>query len=159
MISSRPRATAPLGALLKGENITTADLPLAEQGAVPADADAVVIAGPTVPFNPTEATAIDNYLAANGKLMVLLDPFSPLGLDDVLKKYDMTFDNDLVLYRVMTSTGGQVTYPLAFIYQSGFGQNPITAKFPAAGYYLQMVNARSIHITPDNSPARRRRRC
>jgi ABC-type uncharacterized transport system involved in gliding motility auxiliary subunit len=140
-----------VGALLKSENITTANLPLAQTGAVPADADAVVIAGPTVAFSPGEVTAINNYLAANGKLMVLLDPFSPLGLDDVLKKYDVNFDNDLVLYRVMTSTGGQVTYPLALIYQTGFGQHPITAKFPAAGYYLQMVNARSIHIATSDS--------
>jgi ABC-type uncharacterized transport system involved in gliding motility auxiliary subunit len=144
-----------VGALLKSENIVTDDLNLAASGAVPADADAVVIAGPTTAFSPSEATAIDNYLAANGKVMVLLDPFSLLGLDNVLQKYELGFDNDLVLYRVMTSTGGQVTYPLALIYQTGFAQHPITAKFPAAGYYLQIVNARSIHITPDSSPSPR----
>jgi ABC-type uncharacterized transport system involved in gliding motility auxiliary subunit len=142
-----------IGTLVKGENITTADLNLAASGTVPADADAVVIAGPTLAFSPSEVQAIGNYLAANGKLMVLLDPFSPLGLDDILKKYDLGFDNDIVLYRVMTSTGGQSTYPLALIYQTGFAQHPITAKFPAAGYYLQLVNARSIHIAAGDSPS------
>jgi ABC-type uncharacterized transport system involved in gliding motility auxiliary subunit len=141
-----------IGGLLKGENIETDDLPLARTGIVPTDASAVVIMGPTGVFNAAEATAIDNYLAANGKLMVLVDPFVQLGLDDVFKKYNLGFDNDLVLYRIMTSTGGQVTYPLALIFQGGFGQHPITAKFPDAGYYLQILNARSIHIQADNSP-------
>jgi ABC-type uncharacterized transport system involved in gliding motility auxiliary subunit len=142
-----------VGSLLESENIVTDDLNLAASGAVPADADAVVIAGPTTAFSAAEVTAIDDYLARNGKLMVLLDPFSSIGLDDMLKKYELGFDNDLVLYRVMTSTGGQVTYPLALIYQNGFAQHPITAKFPEAGYYLQIVNARSVQVIPDNSPS------
>jgi ABC-type uncharacterized transport system involved in gliding motility auxiliary subunit len=138
---------------LKGENIVTASLNLASVGSVPADAAAVVIAGPTVPFTPAEAQAIDKYLADNGKLFVLLDPLSPLGLEDVLKKYELSFDNDIVLSRVMTSTGQQATTPLAYIYQTGFSSHPITAKFSAAGYAIPIVDARSIHLQPDTSPS------
>jgi ABC-type uncharacterized transport system involved in gliding motility auxiliary subunit len=139
--------------MLKGENITTANLNLASAGSVPPDADAVIIAGPTVPFTAAEAQAIDKYLASNGKLFVLLDPLASLGLDDVLKKYELSFDNDIVLSRVMGSTGQQATTPLAYIYQSGFSSHPITAKFSAAGYALPIIDARSIHIAPDTSPS------
>ena len=138
---------------LKGENVTTDNLNLAETGAVPADADAVIIAGPSVPFSASEAQAIDSYLAKNGKLFVLLDPLAPLGLDDVLRKYELSYDNDIVLFRQMTSTGQEATLPLALIYQTGFAQHPITEKFPAAGYYLAIADARSVHIHPDSSPS------
>jgi ABC-type uncharacterized transport system involved in gliding motility auxiliary subunit len=139
--------------MLKGENIVTANLNLASTGSVPADAAAVVIAGPTVPFTPAEAQAIDKYLAANGKIFVLLDPLSPLGLEDVLKKYELSFDNDIVLSRIMGTTGQQSTTPLAYIYQNGFSTHPITAKFSAAGFAMPIIDARSIHILPDTSPS------
>jgi ABC-type uncharacterized transport system involved in gliding motility auxiliary subunit len=139
--------------MLKGENIVPANLNLALTGSVPADAEAVVIAGPTVPFNAAEAQALDKYLAGNGKLFVLLDPLSQLGLDDVLKKYELSFDNDIVLSRVMGSTGQQATTPLAYIYQGGFSSHPITAKFPAAGFAMPIVDARSIRVQPDSSPS------
>ena len=80
--TSSARATASLRQLLKNENIETANLNLAQKGDVPADADAVVIAGPDHRLLPIEAEALDKYLANNGKLFVLLDPYVTLGLDD-----------------------------------------------------------------------------
>jgi ABC-type uncharacterized transport system involved in gliding motility auxiliary subunit len=140
-----------LGGSLKGENMEVADLNLAARGDVPADADAVVVAGPSVAFSAPEAQALDKYVAANGKLFVLLDPYSPLGLEGLLKKYDLGFDDDMVLYRLMTSTGTQATLPLALISQNGFSSHPITAKFPEAGYYLQIADARSVNLQVDKS--------
>jgi ABC-type uncharacterized transport system involved in gliding motility auxiliary subunit len=141
--------------LLKGENLTIDTLNLASAGVVPADAKAVIIAGPNVPFTPAEAQAIDRYLAGNGKVFVLLDPLAQAGLDDVLKKYEMSFDNDIVLSRVMNSTGEQATTPLAYIQQAGFSSHPIVAKFPAANYALPIVDARSVHLQADSSPSPR----
>ena len=133
-----------VAASLKNENVDTDNLNLAAKGEVPADADAVVIAGPTIPFSPAEAQALDQYLANNGKLFVLLDPYAPLGLDDVLKKYGLQFDNDLVLYRVTTTTGQPITVAIALIYQGGFSSHPITQKFAQANLQLQINGARSI---------------
>jgi ABC-type uncharacterized transport system involved in gliding motility auxiliary subunit len=141
--------------LLKGENLTIGTLNLASSGAVPADAQAVIIAGPTVTFSPTEVQALDKYLAANGKLFILLDPLAQVGLDGVLAKYQLSFDNDIVLSRVMTTTGQQSTTPLAYIQSSGFSSQPITAKFPEAGYALPLVDARSVRLQPDTAPVQR----
>ena len=49
----------------------------------------------------------------------------------------------------MTTTGTQITVPLALIYQGGFSTHPITAKFAQANLQLQIQNARSITPLPD----------
>ena len=84
-----------VGELLKNDNVETANLNLGQKGEVPPDADAVVIAGPSISFSPIEVDALDKYLAANGKLLILLDPYVTSGLDNLLKRYGLKFDDDL----------------------------------------------------------------
>ena len=134
---------------LKNENIETDSLNLAVKGEVPADADAVVIAGPVVSFSPVETQALDAYLQRNGKLLVLVDPYVTLGLDTLLQRYGLKVDNDLVLYRAMTTTGQQLTISLALIYQGGFSSQPITAKFATSNLELQISAARSLSLLSD----------
>ena len=82
---------------------------------------------------------------------MLVDPYVTSGLEDLLKKYGIQFDNDLVLYRAMTTTGQQLTISLALIYQSGFSSHPITAKFSGnSNLQLQLSGARSITIPGAN---------
>jgi len=144
-----------VASLLKNDNMEIQVLNLAQKGAVPDDADAVVIAGPAISFSALESDALDKYLANNGKLLVLVDPYMTLGLDGVLKKYGIAFEDDLVLYRVATPTGEQETFPLAAIYQGGFSAQPITAKFAQSNLQLLIQGARSITIPPTdaNQPA------
>lgn len=154
--------TAPTGfglvtQTLKDENIEVQSLNLGKTGDVPSDADAVIIAGPAISFSPIEAQALDEYLAKNGKLFILLDPYVSLNLDALLNKYGMNFDDDLVLYHsanVVTPSGSSVTLPLAYIYQGGFSQHPITAKFAQNNLQLLIYNARSITLpaTPQGQP-------
>ncbi len=143
-----------VAALLKNDNVEMGTINLGQKGEVPDDADAVIIAGPSVAFAPMEADALDHYLARNGKLLVLLDPFSQLGagVDAVLQKYGLKYEDDLVLYRISTATGGQLTMPLAVIYQGGFAAQPITAKFAQANLQLIIQNARSITLPQPNTP-------
>src|SRR4029077_17702235 len=78
-------------------------LVLAQQTAVPADADIVVIAGPKTDFLGPEVDMLKAYLARGGKLMVLLDPViktdqpQPAGLQALLKDWGIEAGNDLVL--------------------------------------------------------------
>jgi len=150
--NQNPQGYGTIAESLKNDNIETANLNLASQGDVPNDADAVVIAGPVVSFSSIEIQAIDRYLSKNGKLFILLDPYVTLGLDDVLREYGLRFDDDLVLYRGMTTTGQHVTVPLSLIYNAGFSASqPITAKFAQAGLQLQINNARSITLLNTDS--------
>jgi ABC-type uncharacterized transport system involved in gliding motility auxiliary subunit len=73
-----------------------------------------------------------------------------LGLDEVLKKYGITYEDDLVLYRATTTSGAQMTLPLAAIYQGGFSANPITTKFAQNNLQLLIYDARSITLPPDD---------
>jgi len=146
--ATSPRGYGLVGQSLKNENVETANLNLAQTGEVPADADAVIIAGPSIAFSAIEAEALDKYLANNGKLLVLLDPYVRLGLDDLLKKYGLKYEDDLVLYRATTTTGSQLTLPLAAIYQGGFSAHPITTKFAQANLQVLVYDARSITLPP-----------
>jgi ABC-type uncharacterized transport system involved in gliding motility auxiliary subunit len=149
--TTTPTGYGLVGQSLKNENVESQNLNLAQKGEVPADADAVIIAGPAIAFSPIEADALDKYLENNGKLLILLDPYVNLGLDDVLKKYGLHYEDDLVLYRGTTSTGSQVTLPLAAIYQGGFSAHPITTKFAQANLQLLIYDARSITL-PTSAP-------
>jgi ABC-type uncharacterized transport system involved in gliding motility auxiliary subunit len=63
-----------IAAALGRENYDLAKVVLAQQGAVPDDAAAVVIAGPKVDFFPPEIDALKTYLGKAGKLFMELDP-------------------------------------------------------------------------------------
>jgi len=147
-----PQGYGALAALLKDDNVDATTISLAEKGEVPADADAVVIAGPKVQFAPVEVTAIDHYLQNNGKLMILLDPFYTSGLEGELQKYGLKFEDDLVLRQVTGATGSPITYPVAAIYQGGFSAQPITTKFAQANLQLLIEKARSITIPNQPGP-------
>ena len=142
-----------LGENLKSDSISPDNLNLSQQGEVPADADAVVIAGPSISFSQLEVDALDKYLANNGKLLVLLDPFVTSNLNGLLKKYGIQYDDDLVLYRsgsIVGPAGEPVTLALAYIYQGGFSSHPITTKFAQSNLQLLLQNPRSLTIqTPD----------
>jgi ABC-type uncharacterized transport system involved in gliding motility auxiliary subunit len=62
---------------LRRDNYKVERLVLAQQKDVPADATAVIVAGPTTDLLPEEAEALRRYLAKAGKLMMLIDP--PIG--------------------------------------------------------------------------------
>jgi ABC-type uncharacterized transport system involved in gliding motility auxiliary subunit len=59
---------------LERENYGVERLALIQAGAVPAEATAVVVAGPTSDLLPPELAAIQAYLAKGGKLLLLMDP-------------------------------------------------------------------------------------
>jgi ABC-type uncharacterized transport system involved in gliding motility auxiliary subunit len=59
---------------LAHDNYKVDKLPLAQQGEVPADAAAVVVAGPKTDVLPGEIDALKAYLGRGGHLMLLLDP-------------------------------------------------------------------------------------
>jgi ABC-type uncharacterized transport system involved in gliding motility auxiliary subunit len=59
---------------MTSENFSVQPLVLLEQKTVPADATAVVVAGPKTDLFPPEIDALRKYLEGGGKVMLLLDP-------------------------------------------------------------------------------------
>jgi ABC-type uncharacterized transport system involved in gliding motility auxiliary subunit len=118
---------------LERENYLVDKLVLIQQGQVPADAAIVVLAGPRTDLLPPEADALKTYLAAGGKLLVLLDPpestkVPPLAnLDGLLHGWGFRIGTNIV---VDVSGIGQIfgagaAMPVAATYPS----HPITERF------------------------------
>jgi ABC-type uncharacterized transport system involved in gliding motility auxiliary subunit len=87
--------------VLKRDNLELAKATLLG-GQVPADADLLVIAGPTAAFTEAEKGALKGYLDKGGRVLALLDPVlgprsRPSGLEDFFKAYGVQLGNDVVL--------------------------------------------------------------
>jgi ABC-type uncharacterized transport system involved in gliding motility auxiliary subunit len=88
---------------LTSDNFVADKLVLAQQTAVPADADVVIVAGPKTDFLAPEIDILKAYLARGGKLLVMLDPVvkadqpQPTALQGLLKDWGIEADNDVVL--------------------------------------------------------------
>ena len=95
-------------------------------GAVPADCDLLVIAGPKAPFTDPEKAALKAYLDKGGRALVMLDPVlgdraQSSGLEELLKGYGVEVDNDLVV-----DPSKQLPFfSLAAVYVDQFRSHPV----------------------------------
>ncbi len=126
---------------LKSENFVTAKLLLAATGDVPADASAVVIAGPTRPLQPEEHAALERYLARGGSVFVMIDPRAQTDLGNDLSSYGVQIGDDVVIDRVQGLFGRAAT-PFA----AEYGDHPITRDLREVTLF-HMV--RSVRPKPD----------
>jgi len=88
---------------LTSGNFVVDKVVLAQAGAVPADAEVLIIAGPKTDFLGPEIDAVKAYLAKGGKLLVMMDPVikvdqpQPVGLQALLKDWGIDAGNDVIL--------------------------------------------------------------
>jgi len=112
---------------LSNEGMEVLELNLLTQGQVPADATALVLAGPEKPLFPQEIKAIQEYLSRGGRLLVLLVPHKDAGLKDFLADYGIVPDDRLILddNQISRALGASLTMPLVIQY----GTHRITQDF------------------------------
>lgn len=84
---------------------------------LPSDITALIIDGPKQPFQPAEVKLVQDYLAKNGRVMVMVDPQVNTGLDDFLKAYGLTLQND-VIFDPKQGFFGQAQVPVVNSYPS-----------------------------------------
>jgi ABC-type uncharacterized transport system involved in gliding motility auxiliary subunit len=85
--STEPEGYSSSRQALESKNYEVATLNLLTDPAVPADALAVVVAGPLAPLRESEVSALRTYLAAGGSLVALFEPTPGTqleGVDDLL---------------------------------------------------------------------------
>ncbi len=112
---------------LENRSYTVKTLNLAATNSIPADAKAIVIAGPKNPLLPQEVTLLKQYVDKGGGLIVMEDPtvFTNFGtnadpLADYLKTdWGITLDNDVII----DQTSNQPLYAIASSYNTS---SPIT---------------------------------
>lgn len=84
-------------AALEARGISASVVKLAESGRIPADADALVIAGPQVDLLPGEVEQLRRYVRGGGNLLWLQDPGSRYGLDPLAAQLGIGFDPGVVV--------------------------------------------------------------
>ena len=120
---------------LKRDNYKVDKLVLAQQKDVPADATAVIIAGPTSDLLPAELEALKRYLSKAGKLMVLIDPAitsNGPGLPNIealLKEWAVQLGNNVVV-----DISGATNEPSIAVAAS-YPMHPITDRFATLTVY------------------------
>jgi ABC-type uncharacterized transport system involved in gliding motility auxiliary subunit len=129
---------------LANDNFEVAKLTLAQEGKVPDDATAVVIAGPKVDYLAAELDAIRAFLKRGGKLMMLLDPVEKAdapqlaGLIGLAREWAIEVGNNVV---VDASGIGQLFGTNASVPIAMPVQHTITNQF---GYMTAFPIARSV---------------
>ncbi len=63
---------------------------------LPSDIGALVMGGPRQPFDPAEVKIVKDYLDKGGRALVMVDPQTSPGLDDLLKEWNIKVQNDVV---------------------------------------------------------------
>lgn len=106
---------------LANENYQIETILLATTGEVPADANVVVIAGPTRPFLDPEQAALRAYAERGGALLILLDPRANTNIVPLLAEWGVKVREDVVVDLV----GGMVGTPTT-PFAKDYGPHPIT---------------------------------
>lgn len=83
---------------LRLRNLVVESIDLAQTKAVPEDANLVVVAAPQGRFAPFEVELLRRYLSERaGRIIVMLPPATPHGLDDLLYDWGLIADDVVVL--------------------------------------------------------------
>ena len=117
---------------LKAVNYKVAPLNLATiSGTLPADTWAVVIAGPTSPFSPENDQLIKDYLDGGGRVLLMSDPNTTVGLTETLKAWGVGLDKNLILDPGLNYRGN-APVPLF----GSFPNTPLAENLEAYGVFL-----------------------
>jgi ABC-type uncharacterized transport system involved in gliding motility auxiliary subunit len=133
-----------ISAALGRENYAVERLVLAQEGDVPEDAAAVVIAGPKTDYFPQEIDRLRSYLDRGGKLLVLLDPPEKSGqpfpnLEQLLAEWAIQVGNDVVVD--VSGMGQLIGTDAATPVAATYPWHPITERF---SYITAFPLARSV---------------
>ena len=82
---------------LQAENYRVEELLLMQAQTVPADTQALILAGPEKDLLPREIELIDAYLKSGGRVLILCDPFPLPALENYLKEKNIQLARDFLI--------------------------------------------------------------
>jgi ABC-type uncharacterized transport system involved in gliding motility auxiliary subunit len=107
--------------LIERDNAEVRTLELSVEKKIPADCDALIVAGAAQRMSDAEAELIGAWLRRSGRLMILTDAGQTSGLEPMLRDWGIRLRNDVVLDPVRTMTGREV-------FVSAYNRHPVTDK-------------------------------
>ena len=144
-----PAGYSLLAARMASQNVELLPLKLGEQEGVPADADAVMVAGPKFAFPAPSVAALQAYLGKPGRLLLLLDPGAPTGLEGILAEQGVVVDADKIFRKVAMLTSGGLTQGVnEETVGTRFSGHPAIRWVENVGGSLRFGASRSITIKP-----------
>lgn len=146
-ISADRMGYTQIAARLKNDNYEVGKSALAQDGKLPDDATIVVIAGPQTDYLPQEIEAIKAYLAAGGKLLMMLDVQAKpdaaalANLIALAKDWGVAIGNDLIVdvSGAGRAFGAGPEIPVAITYPT----HPITERFDRVMTAYRLVRSAS----------------
>ncbi len=125
---------------LKNEGYQVEPLLLASLPDVPADAQVLLIAGPTQKFHETEHASLARYVARGGALLALMDPRAQTDLATTLASFGVRVGDDVVV-DVSGETFADSPYaPFA----AQYGDHAITRGFRDAALFVAVSSVKPI---------------
>ncbi|MGA2225737.1 MAG: GldG family protein [Syntrophobacteraceae bacterium] len=118
-------------AALEKNSYAIAEFNLLQQVDIPADAAAVIIAGPQKQIPEREQQVVKNFLARGGKVMLMIDPLTNTGMNDFLKGYGIEIGQDVVIDRLSRLFGASERVPVIMEY----GNHKITENFSQPTFF------------------------
>ncbi len=111
---------------IEGENIKLTELNL-DQGGIPSDAAAIILAAPEQPLLPVELQMIKEYLQRGGRAVMLAEPPSSADIAALAAEVGIKVGTDVIIDKNLKAVGGGDfgIEPLV----SSFGSHPITVNF------------------------------
>jgi ABC-type uncharacterized transport system involved in gliding motility auxiliary subunit len=126
--SSGDRSYSSVKQILAGKNYTVSKLSLVSDPQIPADALALIIAGPLSPLSADETTLVQTYLNQGGSLVLLTEPPAltndPTQADPLAAYLQTAWDVVLGSDVVYTPANN----PPYVAFSASYGQHPITDK-------------------------------
>lgn len=104
---------------MEKNNLEIKPLSFSSVNAVPADSDALIVAGPTKRLTRLETDMIKAYLNNHGRLLLLLDPGADSGLEEMLALWGVRLGSDRV---VSSATAGRQ------LLVTDYKEHPITTR-------------------------------
>ena len=108
-------------------------LNLANRSQIPEDAAAIVVAGPQQELLEGEVEALQNYLNADGSLLLMIEPDTSPGLEPLLNEWGMELDNRIIIDA--SGRGSAIGLGPATSLVTNYGNHPITKQLNGISIY------------------------
>lgn len=126
--------------LLEGNRYLVGAVNLTQMPDVPTDADLLVVLGPSQSFLTSELDAIERYLRKGGAALLALNAESTTGLNPLLEKIGIAFDNNMVV-QVMETALGKAVNPTMTPVSEFSVKSPITKPFGDGQFVVMRLPA------------------
>lgn len=130
--------------ILVKQGLDVKKLILLQEGKIPGDTSILVIAGPQKPFLQAELDLLLGYIDGGGQLLLMIDPVTTSGIEEILINLGVKLGNDVIIDPVSRIFGGDLNIPVV----SSYPKHQITDNFNIITFFPV---ARSISFDLDGN--------